>query len=166
MSNLVFPATLKPIVSKNYGQTRGSNIWRSEVQGGLPRQGRDTYYEPVPISVTLVVSKLGRQAFWNFIRQIDGGASSFQMDHDTGNGIEPHNVLITSTISESTSTGTYWTIQFTATAERTSIQEDSAFGDAIVGLFGGYGDGLEAFLDYYAQYVTTPQFINNLPEAS
>ena len=164
MSDLVFPATLKPIVSKNYGQTRGSNIWRSEVLGGLPRQGRDTYYEPVPISVTLVVSKLGRQAFWNFIRQIDGGASSFQMDHDTGNGIEPHNVLITSTISESTSTGTYWTIQFTATAERTSIQEDSVLGDAIVDLFAAYGDGLNAFIDYYAQYVTNQQFINNLPE--
>ena len=166
MSSLIFPATLKPIVSKNYGQTRGSNIWRSEVHGGQVRQGRDTYYEPVPISVTLVVSKLGRQAFWNFIRQIDGGASSFQMDHDTGNGIEPHNVLITSTISESTSTGTYWTIQFTATAERTSIQEDSEFGDVIVDLFSAYGDGLNAFIDYYAQYVTTPQFINNLPDAS
>ena len=166
MSDLKFPATLKPIVSKNYGQTRGSNIWRSEVQGGLPRQGRDTYYEPVPINVTLVVSKLGRQAFWNFIRQIDGGASSFQMNNDTGNGIEPHNVLITSTISESTSTGIYWTIQFTATAERTSIQEDSVLGDAIVDLFAAYGDGLNAFIDYYAQYVTTPQFINNLPEAS
>ena len=166
MSNLVFPATLKPIVSKNYGQTRGSNIWRSEVQGGLPRQGRDTYYEPVQISVTLVVSKLGRQAFWNFIRQIDGGASSFQMDHDTGNGVEPHNVMITSTINESTSTGTYWTIQFTATAERTSIQDDSEFGDVIVDLYSVYGDGLNAFIDYYAQYVTTPQFINNLPEAS
>ena len=166
MTDLVFPATLKPIVSKNYGQTRGSNIWRSEVLGGLPRQGRDTYYEPVPISVTLILSGLGRQVFWNFIRQIDGGASSFQMNHDTGNGVEPHNVMITSTISESTSTGTYWTIQFTATAERTSIQEDSEFGDVIVDLFSVYGDGLNAFIDYYAQYVTTPQFINNLPEAS
>ena len=166
MTDLVFPATLKPIVSKNYGQTRGSNIWRSEVLGGLPRQGRDTYYEPVPISVTLILSGLGRQVFWNFIRQIDGGASSFQMNHDTGNGVEPHNVMITSTISESTSTGTYWTIQFTATAERTSIQEDSEFGDVIVDLFSVYGDGLNAFIDYYAQYVTTPQFINNLQEAS
>ncbi len=55
--------SLRPIVSKGYSQMRGSNLWRTEVQGGVPRQGRDTYFEPVPISVTLVVSSLGRQAF-------------------------------------------------------------------------------------------------------
>lgn len=166
MSDKVFPASLKPIVSKGYGQTRGSNIWRSDVQGGLPRQGRDTYYEPVPISVTLVVSKLGRQAFWSFIASIDGGASSFQMNHDTGNGIEPHNILITSTIQEQTQTGVYWTITFTATAERTSVQDSTEFSEALWPLYGEYGEGLPAFLDLFAQHVTTYPFINSLPDAS
>ena len=166
MSNKVFPASLKPIISKGYGQTRGSNIWRSDVLGGLPRQGRDTYYEPVPISVTLVVSALGRRAFWAFIASIDGGASSFQMNHDTGNGIEPHNVLITSTIQETTQTGVYWNITFTATAERTSVQDSTEFSEALWPLYGEYGDGLPAFLDLYAQYCTTPMFINSLPDAS
>lgn len=147
--------SLRPIVSKGYSQTRGSNIWRTEVQGGLPRQGRDTYFEPVPISVTLVVSSLGRQAFYSFLNNIDGGASSFIMPHDTGMGIEDHHVLITSTISDSTDDGKNWVITFTATAERTAIQEDTCFTKNLPDLFGCYGDYLGSFLKIYANYQTT-----------
>lgn len=147
--------SLRPIVSKGYSQTRGGNIWRTEVQGGVPRQGRDTYFEPVPISVTLVVSSLGRQAFYSFLDNIDGGASSFIMPHDTGLGIEDHQVLITSTISDSTDDGKNWVITFTATAERTAIQEDTCLTKNLPDLFGCYGDCLGSFLKIYANYQTT-----------
>lgn len=155
MSSLRFPTSLKPIVSKGYSQTRGSNIWRTEVQGGVPRQGRDTYFEPVPISVTLVVSSLGRQAFYSFLNNIDGGASSFIMPHDTGLGIEDHQVLITSDISDSTDDGKNWVITFTATAERTAIQEDTCLTKNLPDLYGCYGDCLGSFLKIYANYETT-----------
>ena len=147
--------SLRPIVSKGYSQTRGSNIWRTEVQGGVPRQGRDTYFEPVPISVTLVVSSLGRQAFYSFLNNIDGGASSFIMPHDTGLGIEDHKVLITSDISDSTDDGKNWVITFTATAERTAIQEDTCLTKNLPDLYGCYGDCLGSFLKVYANYETT-----------
>lgn len=147
--------SLRPIVSKGYSQTRGSNIWRTEVQGGVPRQGRDTYFEPVPISVTLVASSLGRQAFYSFLNNIDGGASSFIMPHDTGLGIEDHQVLITSDISDSTDDGKNWVITFTATAERTAIQEDTCLTKNLPDLFGCYGDCLGGFLKIYANYQTT-----------
>lgn len=147
--------SLRPIVSKGYSQTRGSNIWRTEVQGGLPRQGRDTYFEPVPISVTLVVSSLGRQAFYSFLNNIDGGASSFIMPHDTGMGIEDHQVLITSTISDSTDDGKNWVISFTATAERTAIQEDTCLTKNLPDLFGCYGDCLGGFLKAYGTAQST-----------
>lgn len=147
--------SLRPIVSKGYSQTRGSNIWRTEVQGGLPRQGRDTYFEPVPISVTLVVSSLGRQAFYSFLNNIDGGASSFIMPHDTGMGIEDHQVLITSTISDSTDDGKNWVISFTATAERTAIQEDTCLTKNLPDLYGCYGDRLGSFMKIYGIYATT-----------
>lgn len=155
MSSLRFPTSLKPIVSKGYSQTRGSNIWRTEVQGGVPRQGRDTYFEPVPISVTLVVSSLGRQAFYSFLNNIDGGASSFIMPHDTGLGIEDHQVLITSDISDSTDDGKNWVITFTATAERSAIQEDTCLTKNLPDLYGCYGDCLGSFLKIYANYETT-----------
>ena len=147
--------SLRPIVSKGYSQTRGSNIWHTEVQGGVPRQGRDTYFEPVPISVTLVVSSLGRQAFYSFLNNIDGGASSFIMPHDTGLGIEDHQVLITSDISDSTDDGKNWVITFTATAERTAIQEDTCLTKNLPDLYGCYGDCLGSFLKIYANYETT-----------
>lgn len=155
MSDLRFPMSLRPIVSKGYSQTRGSNIWRTEVQGGVPRQGRDTYFEPVPISVTLVISSLGRQAFYSFLNNIDGGASSFIMPHDTGLGIEDHRVLITSDISDSTDDGKNWVITFTATAERTAIQEDTCLTKNLPDLYGCYGDCLGSFLKIYANYETT-----------
>jgi hypothetical protein len=166
MSSLVFPATLKPIVSKGYGQQRGNNISRTSVMGGMPRQSRDTYFDTVPISVTLVVGALGRQAFWSFITKIDGGASSFQMDHDTGLGIQPHQVLITSTISDTTQDGINWVISFTATAERTAIQESDCVTQNLPDLFGCYGDELGKFLKEYAKYCSSFPFVNSLPEPS
>lgn len=154
--------SLRPIVSKGYSQTRGSNIWRTEVQGGLPRQGRDTYFEPVPINVTLVVSSLGRQAFYSFLNNIDGGASSFIMPHDTGMGIEDHQILITSTISDNTDDGKNWVISFTATAERTAIQEDTCLTQNLPDLFGCYGDCLGGFLKAYgAAQSTFPRIWSN-----
>lgn len=155
MGNLRFPASLKPIVSKGYSQTRGNNIWRVDVQGGVPRQGRDNYFEPVPISVTLVVSSLGRQAFYSFLNNISGGADSFVMPHDTGMGIEDHQILITSTIGDSTDDGKNWVLTFTATAERTAIQEDTCLTANLPDLFGCYGDCLGEFLVAYGVAQTT-----------
>ena len=163
MSNKIFPSAIKPIISKGYGQTRGGNIWRSQVQGGLPRQGRDVYYDAVPISVTLVLDRLARQVFWKFITTVDGGASSFQMDHDTGNGVEPHNVQITSTITEQTQDGINWVVSFTATAERTSVQDITEFDETLLELFDIYGNQLGPFLSLLEDFCTNPPFINQLP---
>ena len=166
MSDIRFPKSLKPIVNKGYSQTRGSNIWRSQVSGGLPRQGRDTYYEPVPIAVTLITTALGRQVFWAFIASINGGASTFLMDHDTGQGVEEHSVLISSTISDSTQNGIYWSITFTATAERTGVQDVTCLSTALLTLEGCYGRDLGSFIRTYESNLTSYPFINNLPSAS
>lgn len=162
MGDKVFPKSIKPIVSKGYGQKRGSNIWRSGVQSGLPRQGRDTYYEAVPINVTLVLSAVGRQAFWMFITSIAAGANSFSMDHDTGMGIEPHNVLITSEINEQTSDGINWVVSFTATAERTSIQDADCMTENLPDLYGCYGDSLGQVFAARAILCTTMPFVGPL----
>lgn len=155
MSDLFFPASLKPVVNKGYSSTRGSNIFRNEVTGGLPRQGRDVYFEAVPFSVTLVTSGLGRQAFLSFLNNIHGGADSFNMYLDSGLGIAVHQVMITSTISESTDDGKNWTISFTVTAERTAIQEDTCLTANLPDLFGCYGDQLGCFLKAYGVAQTT-----------
>lgn len=155
MSNLDFPASLRPVVSKGYSQTRGSNVWRSTTQGGLPRQGRDTYFEPVPFSITLVVSRLGRQVFLSFLNNIHGGADSFNMTLDSGMGLQTHQVIITSNISDSTDDGINWVITFTATAERTAIQEDTCLTQNLPDLFGCYGESIHGFLNTYGVSQTT-----------
>jgi hypothetical protein len=155
MSNYRFPASLKPIVSKGYSYQRGGNVYRSEVSGGVPRQGRDTYFEPVPFAVTLVTSALGNQAFQSFLNQISGGADSFVMALDSGLGVKDHQCLITSGINVSTDDGNNWIISFTVTAERTDIQEETCLTANLPDLFGCYGDGLSCFLVAYATAQTT-----------
>jgi hypothetical protein len=155
MSNYRFPTALKPIVSKGYSYARGSNVFRNEVTGGLPRQGRDTYFEPVPFNVTLVVSALGNQTFQSFLTKISGGADSFVMALDSGLGIKDHQCLITSAVNIDSSDGINWNIAFTLMAERTDIQEETCLTANLPDLFGCYGDGLNCFLDGYATAQTT-----------
>ena len=155
MSDIFFPATLRPIVSKGYSYSRGSNIYRNTVQGGLPRQGRDTYFEPVPIQVNLVTSALGNQVFQSFLNNIHGGADSFNMTLDTGLGLQVHQVMITSDISVNSDDGINWNIGFTATAERTAIQEDTCLTANLPDLYGCYGDCLGGFLKAYGTAQST-----------
>lgn len=155
MGSLNFPASLRPIVSKGYSYSRGSNIYRNTVQGGLPRQGRDTYFEPVPIEVNLVTSALGNQVFQSFLNNIHGGADSFNMVLDTGLGLQVHQVIITSSIGINTTDGINWNINFTATAERTAIQEDTCLTANLPDLYGCYGDCLGEFLKAYGVSQTT-----------
>lgn len=157
MSDLYFPRSLKPIVSKGYSMTRRNNVWSVDLAGGGVRQGRDTYYDVFPVSVTLITSAMGRQAFLSFLEKVDGGASSFWMAHDFGMGIEDYQVTITSTIAESTEDGINWTITFTATAEKSPFQdlENQCLINNLPDLYGCYGDCLGSFLKIYANYETT-----------
>lgn len=155
MSNVHFPAALRPVVSKGYSYQRGGNVYRSEVAGGLPRQGRDTYFDTVPFTVTLVTSALGNQTFQLFLNKISGGADSFVMALDSGLGVKDHQCQINSTINIDTSDGINWTISFSLLAERTDIQEDVCLTANLPDLFGCYGDGLNRFLADYATAQTT-----------
>lgn len=157
MTDLYFPRSLKPVVSKGYSMTRRNNVWSVDLAGGGVRQGRDTYYDVFPISVTLITSAMGRQAFLSFLEKVDGGASSFWMAHDFGMGIEDYQVTITSTIAESTEDGINWTITFTATAEKSPFQnlENQCLINNLPDLYGCYGDCLGSFLKIYANYETT-----------
>lgn len=157
MTDLYFPRSLKPIVSKGYSMTRRNNVWSVDLAGGGVRQGRDTYYDVFPVSVTLITSALGRQTFLAFLEKVDGGASSFWMAHDFGMGIEDYQVTITSTIAESTEDGINWTITFTATAEKSPFQdlENQCLINNLPDLYGCYGDCLGSFLKIYANYETT-----------
>lgn len=155
MSNVRFPAALRPIVTKGYSYERGGNIFRSQVAGGMPRQGRDTYFDAVPFNVTLLTSALGNQAFQSFLNNISGGADSFVMALDSGLGVKDHQCQINSKINIDTSDGVNWAIAFTLLAERTDIQEETCLTANLPDLFGCYGAQLNCFLAAYATAQTT-----------
>lgn len=77
------------------------------------------------------------------------------MPLDSGLGIQDHQVMITSTINDSTDDGLNWTFTFTITAERTAIQEDTCLTANLPDLFGCYGDCLGGFIKTYGVYQTT-----------
>lgn len=158
MSDIRFPSRLKPIVSMGYSSSRLSNITRVDVQNGAPRQGRDTYFEAVPYTVKILCrSVIARQAFWDFIAQIDGGAASFIMSLDSSMGPADHLCWITSAVSESTSDNINWEIGFTVTAERTYDQEDPWQGQALAA-YEAFGDDAVPFIDSFYSFVNNPPF--------
>ena len=77
------------------------------------------------------------------------------MTLDTGLGLQVHQVMITSDISVSSDDGINWNIGFTATAERTAIQEDTCLTANLPDLYGCYGDCLGSFLKAFGEYMTT-----------
>jgi hypothetical protein len=131
MGDIALPKSLKPIVSKGYGQTRGSNIVRNQPQGGVFRQAKRYGTEPVPFSVVLTVDEFGRQVFYDFYdASIDNGRNSFPMPLDSGNGAEEvHQCWISSDVSDQTQNGVYWDITFTIVAETTPTQNKPFGGD-------------------------------------
>lgn len=155
MGDLYFPQSLRPITNKGYSYSRSSNIYRNAITGGLPRQGRDTYFEAIPFNVALIVSALGNQVFQSFLNNIHGGADSFNMILDSGLGLQEHQCMITSGINIDTQDGKNWNITFTVTAERTQIQEDTCLTTNLPDLFGCYGDQLGCFLAAYGIAQTT-----------
>lgn len=160
MSDVRFPDNIKPIVNRTYGVTRGANIYRSSVQGGLDRQGRDYYFDTPTFSVVLVLSTLSRQFFYYWLNSIDGGANTFVMQLDSGQGLEDHQVQITSDLSDQTTDNINWAISFSIKAERAPVQEaDECLQASMLELYPCYGRELGAIIASMKDYVSTGKFV-------
>lgn len=93
-----FPTGLKPVVNHGYGFARGANVVQTPVQSGLPRSGLDIATEPVPFTITFIVSAAESATFWDFYDDdINHGADSFLISLDSGGsgGNEEHQCIIT-----------------------------------------------------------------------
>ena len=159
MGSIALPKSLKPVVSKGYSQTRGSNVVRNQPKGGVFRQAKRYGTEPVPLPIVLTVDGFGRQVFYDFYdSSIDNGRNSFPMTLDSGNGLETHQCWISSNVSDSTQNGVYWDITFTVTAETTPTQSKPFGGDLaalaneydttrdLINVINGLGDLVENYL--------------------
>ena len=105
----------------------------------------------MPFSVAIVTDRVRKFAFsdW-YYGKINGGADKFNMNLDSGRGIEPHVCLIDpASINWDGSSDPRWIITFTVIAELTPIQlSDGSFFD----LYEEYGDDLDPLLDALAEF--------------
>ena len=149
-----FPASIKPVISQGYSFGMANNILEQPVSGGSSLLIRDTKYGFVDFNVTIVGSPLKMQV-WNdfYYGKIDGGASKFSMQLDSGNGIEEHICqIVPSSVTQNFNNDPTRFISYTVRAEKTPFQ-DNPYGGALVDLFDIYGDDFPALLDRLAIYV-------------
>ena len=158
MGDKWFPRSIKPLTSKTYSMSRGSNVQAQAVQGGVARQALKYTLEPVPFILNFVVSDLGYNALLNFYDVgIDHGANSFKMNLDSGTGIEEHQVYIKpNTFKATRPSHNNWYVSFTATAEVTPSQNELC--DNLYQLYDCYGDQSCEIINGFEGFVTGSYF--------
>lgn len=152
MSDYWFPRTIKPLTSKTYSLSRGSNVVETPTQGGVARQALNYTLEPVPFTLNFTMSDNAHMAFMQFYDvTINHGANSFKMMLDSGTGIVEHQVYIkANTLKQNRPFDGAWYVSFTATAEVTPSQLEVC--DNLYQLWDCYGEGtcelINAFEDF------------------
>ena len=127
MTDFWFPRSIKPLINKAYSTSRGSNVKRIDVDGGLPRLGLKTTLESPEFTLNFIMSKLQYQAFLSFYDgAINHGASSFRMMLDSGTGIVQHQCyILPNSIKVSKPSDGSWVVSMNMLAEVTPNQLDS-----------------------------------------
>jgi len=122
-----FPASLKPSVTQGYSFDSPANILTQEVQGGAPLMMLDYARGPVPFNIGLVMTPSDLQTFQEFyVNEINNGAGVFDINLDSGRGIETHTVSInTDSLNIDGSRAPIWLVSFTVTSQATPIQLDT-----------------------------------------
>lgn len=140
MGDKWWPRSIKPLTSKTYSMSRGSNVLSTPVQGGLARQALNYTLEPVPLILNFIVSDLACKVILQFYDvTLNHGANSFKMNLDSGTGIEEHQVYIKpNTFKATRPSQNNWYVSFTATAEVTPSQNEVC--DNLYQLYDCYGD--------------------------
>lgn len=122
-----FPANLKPTISRGYSFGASDNVISSGGRGGVPRQAKDYRTGPVRFNINMSLDPLRLQVWQDFyIGRIHSGSAKFNMNLDSGQGIENHIVMMApGSIRFDGSNDPIWSVSFAITAERTPIQEAS-----------------------------------------
>lgn len=139
----VLPSQFKPIFgSYSYGGPGG--VVRTEVPGGANRYALQFDRGMQKWNVTLHISDAANSAwvaFYHYV--IKKGAITFQMNLDSGFGLEPHNVnIIPETYSASSTEFGRHVISFVCEGESSVYRMTEADAIAIVEMYSLYGDGL------------------------
>jgi hypothetical protein len=144
----VFPAQLKPLLNQGYGFGGSSNLFEDKTSGAKVNQALDYKYGPVNFQINLSLTPINYNIFQDFyINTIQSGASKFEMNLDSGLGVETNNVqIVKDSLSIDGSSMPIVRVSFNVQAERTAAQ-DAPFDGNLVDLYDVYGEGLKYFLD-------------------
>lgn len=114
----ILPVGMCPAVSP-YSFNAPGGVDRTDLEGGVSRYALAFDRATQAFNVTLML-KLAQFTVWNafFLRKIKKGAVTFQMDIDSGFGLEPHRVnIIPGSYSATLTSGTVYAVAFQVEAE-------------------------------------------------
>jgi hypothetical protein len=145
------PSGLKPVV-ENYGIGAPDGVFRTDVAGGLPRSGLEWDRGVQQHRVTLILDSQKFSVWTTFFHHIiKKGALAFDMDLDSGYGVQQHSVnMMPGTYSATLTSGgrnAMWTVSFMVETESAAYAMSAADAEALLDLWELEGDGSAALLD-------------------
>lgn len=135
MDTPIIPAGMCPAVSPySFGSPGG--VERTDVEGGSARYslGYDRGIQTFTVTLMLLLDQF---SVWNafFLRVIKKGSITFQMDIDSGMGLEPHLCnIVPGSYSATLTSGTVYAVSFQVDAEAASTYDLTT--DEVDGLIG------------------------------
>lgn len=138
--------------------SRGSNVFQTPTQGGIPRTALKYTLEPVPFVLNFIISDLAYQVLLQFYDiTINHGANSFKMNLDSGTGIVEHQCFIKpGTFKANRPSHNNWYVAMTMVAEVTPSQAEVC--DNLYQLYDCYGDQSCDIINGFEDFVTGSYF--------
>lgn len=163
----VLPSQFKPIFG-SYSHGGAGGVSRTEIAGGAPRYALQFDRGFQKWNVTLNISAAAYSAWVAFYHHvIKKGAITFQMNLDSGFGLEPHDVnVVPDTYSANFNDFGRYIVSFTCEGESSVYDLSEADALAIVELYTAYGDGLsdtgiDEFLNILERFATVDSNVLN-----
>lgn len=155
MPNPIMPNGMKPVTSPGgYGHDGMGGVTRTSVDGGFNRYALDYDRGVQQHNVTLFLDALGFSV-WNafFVNIIKKGAITFDMQLDSGFGVDTHACNIVPGSYDATAPDSvFWVVSFTVEAESQAFELSEEGSQGLVDIYNIYGDGTNALINQLDQF--------------
>ena len=153
MPNPVLPASFLPVV-EGYSFNSPQGVQRTEVQGGMPRYAMQYDRGVQEFRITMVM-KPEKFSIWNlfFLRVIKKGSISFDMQLDSGFGVEAHSCsILPGTYNANLVNGSFYSVSFSVEAESSAYKFSMEDAQTMLDLYALYGDNYDDVLARIAKF--------------
>ena len=148
------PAGLKPIVA-GYSYAGPGGAMNTQVAGGTARYALEYDRGVQRFSVALILTSKTQAAVWTafFLQVIKKGTIAFTMPLDSGFGLADHEVnIVPETYQVSDVNGFTTSVAFTVEAESQAYRFNETSAQALIDLYGLYGDEMSQLLARLARF--------------